>query len=135
MSLLDKFFDSNRTDSDGWNQNQREALVDLLVLAMYVDNELNLSEDAILQAQIDNFQWEGESSVEYYVDNAIGRVRAIRGSASSVDSLIAFIAERLDTYEARMTAAGICERLLASDGKADPEKAFLEKVQSALQTR
>lgn len=135
MTLLKKFFDSDRSDSDGWNQTQREALVDLLVLSMYVDSDLSLSEDAVLQAQIDSFQWEGALPVEYYINNTIDRVRAIRNTETSVDTMLAYIADRLNDYEARMTAAGICERLLNADGKADPEKVFLQKVQTALKTR
>lgn len=134
MSLFSNLFNAERSESDGLSQSQREGLVDLLVLAMYVDNTLSLSEDAVLKAQLDGFCWEGPSTADDYVNAAIGRIRVLRGSEFSVDELLKSIKERLGDYETRLTAVGICERLLAADGKADSEKAFLNKVKTELET-
>lgn len=133
MSLFTKLFDKDRSESDGMTQEQRESLIDLLVLAMYVDNQLSLSEDAVLKAQIDQFAWQGNMSVEAYVNSAIARIRDLRSSEHFVNELLKSVSERLGDYEIRLTAAGICERLLAADGKADSEKEFLDKVKNELQ--
>ncbi|WOO40043.1 hypothetical protein [Rubellicoccus peritrichatus] len=133
MSLFSKIFNNDRSEKDGLIQDQRESLIDLLVLAMYVDNKLSLSEDAVLKAQIDQFSWEGPMSVDDYVNSAIARIRDMRSSEHFVNELLKSINERLGDYDVRLTAAGICERLLSADGKETSEKEFLNKVKTELQ--
>ncbi len=132
MSHIPKLFDRDPSENDGLQQPQREALIDLLVLSMYIDNALSLSEDAVLRARVDTFSWEDSSDVEDYVDRAVGRVRVIKGSPESVTDFLVSVNERLETYEARLLAFGLCERLLTADGRVETEKAFLEQVRQAL---
>lgn len=132
MSLFTRLFNKSRSEADGLKQEQREAIVDLLVYGMYVDNALSLSEESVLQAQVDGFAWEESSDVDAYTDRAITRVRAIRGSDAATGEFLASVHDRLGSYEIRLNAFAMLERLLAADGKADSEKAFLTRVRDAL---
>ncbi len=51
--------------SDRLNQKQREAMIDLLVFAMYADNHLAISEDKIIKDEIDSFNWESTVTAEH----------------------------------------------------------------------
>lgn len=128
MSFFTKLFDAQRASSDGLAQPQREAIVDLLVLSMYIDNALSLSEEAVMDDHISAFSWEENSDVEDYVDRTVARARNIKSSPSATAELLESISERLDDYEKRLNAADLCERLLAADGKVEQEKAFLQQV-------
>jgi hypothetical protein len=130
QSLLRHLF-NRATDkpTDGLTQPQREATLDLLLLAMYADNRIALSEDEAIEAQIAMLSWESGITPESYVNASTARVRAaLDGEAMKAD-LLADISQRLVTSEARQVAWRLCDRLLKSDkDTTDAEAAFEAEI-------
>jgi len=117
---------------DGWNQAQREALVDLLVFAMYADGHLSLAEEKVLENQAAELAWESSQSIESYVNETTERVRLARGTEDGTENLLVSIRERLGDFEDRERAFFVCESLLSSDGRPPVEVAFADRCKAGL---
>ena len=128
-----KLFGSKENGDDGWTQPQREALIDLLVFAMYIDNHLSLAEERVLDEQKESLAWAGDRSVEAYVDHATSRIRELRGSEEGRANLLDYIRERLGDFEERERAWFVCESLLSADGRPEVEALFTDRCKQALQ--
>jgi hypothetical protein len=57
------------------NQKQREALVDLLLLGMFVDGSLKVSDDQKLRSVIEEIGWESYQTPDLYFQSAIAKAR------------------------------------------------------------
>jgi len=52
MSFLSFLFPNKPEESSDWKQAQREALVDLLYLAIYADNHISLLEEKKVEEEL-----------------------------------------------------------------------------------
>lgn len=131
--MLNRLFSPTKEFNDGLSQPQREAMVDLLHFCMFADNLVALSETKFIAAEVHGFNWAPNISFEYYQGKSIGAVRAALESAEGKQHLLASIAQRLETKEARKQAFALCQKLFLSDGaKATTEFAAQGEVRKAL---
>ncbi len=64
--LYNEYKTDSTASSDGLVQNEREAIIDLLLLGIYQDNHLSLAEDQVFHTEVDAFQWESTTAIEIY---------------------------------------------------------------------
>lgn len=126
LEFLQSLFRAGKASADGLDQPQREALVDLLVYAMYSDSKVSLAEDQLIQRRLEAMDWQAVETVENYYDRAVTRVRDIPASAEARRSFLHRIAERLDNHDTRAKAFQLCHQLFLSDGEESQEEAALE---------
>lgn len=128
------FTDTEDTPSrDGLEQGQREAIIDLLLLAMHSDNHLAISEKEVLEDQIGAFDWRSGSSVEIYVEEATARVREADETDEGRAGLFTELAERLGTEDAKVFALDLCKKLFQADADVDMEEiSFLSELRKAM---
>lgn len=113
-------------------QNARQALIDLLFLALYLDNHLSLAEDNLLGEALDSLGWESETSREVFIFAAFSAARAASACQSESD---AFLGERADIIHAdgsEGAAMTWLHRILASDGLTGSERHFLSQIEARL---
>lgn len=107
---------------DGYDQLQREALLDLLTYLMYADSRIAVEEEQLIEGRARTFDWEGEADLEDYLDAAVDRVRALEGSPHAAEAFLDGVRSRLRTPAARQNAINLCHGLIQADGRFDPEE-------------
>jgi hypothetical protein len=132
IEILKKFLGKQEAGNDQWNQEQREALIDLLLVGMYADNMLSLAEDQFLHSEFDGLTWESGISCGAYVDNAIHKVRDALTDSEKREALLVTISTRLGDYDAKQRAMSALDNLFSVDGTVKKEHALRDEVQKVL---
>ncbi len=125
-----KFLKGDKTPKDGLTQKQREAIVDLLIVAMYADKNSVLAENDTVIAQIEKLDWDSGISIELYIDTSTSRVRNAIKDEAGTEKFILEIGSRLETRAAAEKAMGICSTVVKMSGKNGED--FLRKTESLL---
>lgn len=128
--MFDRVFDLFRKSNDDTaQQDAREALLDLLVLGMFIDRHIANAEGQFIREQALGFDWQGSRSIDRFVDASMRRARDAIGSDVATDAYLADIASRLANPEAKAKALAACEELMTVDGQlAEKEQALLERA-------
>ena len=137
MKLLKKLFAPKpiaRTRED-LEQEEKEAIIDLLLIATYADNHLSLAENKILNEEFDKFSWEANISLDLYLNDATNRARNALDSDKTVEAYLETISNRLSSRYSKSRALDLLSKLFYSDGNVDSEKAFTLKVKRILEQK
>lgn len=129
--ITEDFF--GRIEGAGVTQAQREALLDLLIVALYADGLISAEENAQLDGLVAHLKWENPLQRRQYLGLAYARIRAglDRGGVGR-PALLAGIAARLKDPGMRRQAQRLAADLVEADGPAtDSEKLFLAEVGAA----
>jgi len=113
-------------------QPQREALLDLLVLSIFADTHLSLSEEDTLQARIHGMGWESPKPRDIHFLNAMHAARGAIESPEKTDAFIALRAAAFSSEASRAAALEAIRSVLASDGHGEKESAFLALLRKHL---
>jgi hypothetical protein len=115
------------------NQKQREALVDLLLLGMFADGSLKVSDDQKLRSVIEEIGWESYQTPDLYFQSAIAKARDASDTESGTRSRLKKINEALASDDARQLALERLERFLSLDSEPTLEESkFLELAKENL---
>ena len=136
MKFLKGLFGSSK-DSSGrapLKQDEREAILDLLLLGIYFDNHLSLGESQEFESVVDSIEWESSLSITVYIYDATVRVRSARTSEEAITEFIEHVARRLSSNDSREYAFELLNRLFRTDGKSDTKKAFCRRVKATFET-
>ncbi len=113
-------------------QHQREALLDLLVLSIFVDSYLSLAEDAALHQAMEELGWEAELPRDIFFLNSMNRARQVSASDEKTAEYVKARAAAFTDATFQQYALEQLERVLASDTIVPSESAFLNHVRDAL---
>ncbi len=120
-------------DLTGFTDQQKEAVVDLLVLGMYADGNLDLIEDEKVRQVLDSIQFSSDSARQYFIDASFARARKHGGSAKTTRSYVSELAKNLPTPVMRRQVYSALEDSLMSDQKmAEKESELLLIVSEEL---
>jgi hypothetical protein len=115
------------------NQKQREALVDLLLLGMFADGSLKVSDDQKLLSVIDEIGWESYQTPDLYFQSAIAKARDAADTEAGTLARLKKINDGLANDEIRHQAIERLERFLSLDGEPGVEESkFLELAKTSL---
>lgn len=113
----------------GFTDQQKQALVDLLVLGMYADGNLDLIEDEKARRILNVIQFSSDSARQYFIDASFARARKHSGSAMATRNYISEIANAFPTPTMSRQVYLALEDSLFSDGRmADQECELLVVV-------
>jgi uncharacterized tellurite resistance protein B-like protein len=96
-------------------QPQREAIFDFLLLGMYADSHLKLSENERLYDLMASVGWESYQDPREYSDTAISRVREAAETGAGTTEFLKELHVRLDNPEARNFALVLFLRMVEAD--------------------
>jgi hypothetical protein len=114
-------------------QKQREAVVDLLLLGMFADAPLRVSEDQKLTSVIEEIGWESYQNPDLYLQSAIARARDTVETEGGIKHRLEKISEELNDTDLRQRALDYLTQFLGVDGAVDAEESqFLELAKTAL---
>ncbi len=112
---------------------QRELLADLVLLGIYSDGHLAVSEDAALSRLLDAIGPEGAPEREAYSDAAISRVRRLLDIPAALEARIFSSATIFPDAAQRAVALHAVNTALNADGKiTTSEVNFLARLKAAL---
>lgn len=112
-----------------FNDSQKQALIDLLVLGMYADGNLDLIEDEKVRRILDSISFSSDSARQYFIDSSFARARQHNVSPESQRGYISLIAKQFTTPASRREVYNALEDSLSSDNKiADKERELLAIV-------
>lgn len=133
MKFLEKLFGGETRSAlhPELQQPEREAIIDLLLMAIYVDDHLSLSETKEFDDTAESLGWDSNTGLSVYIDSATDRARTARSSEEGTDEMVGFIAERLTSKGSKERALTLLNHLFMADGKTDKEKDFFSKVEAA----
>jgi hypothetical protein len=115
------------------NQKQRESLVDLLLLGMFADGSLKVSDDQKLRSVIEEIGWESYQTPDLYFQSAIAKARDAADTEAGTRARLRRINEGLASDDVRELALERLERFLSLDGRpALEESKFLELAKENL---
>jgi hypothetical protein len=115
------------------NQKQREALVYLLLLGMFVDGSLKVSEDRQLLSVIEEIGWESYQTPDLYFQSAIAKARDAADTEARMLARLKKINDDLASDDIRQQALNRLQRFLSLDGEPGLEESkFLELAKAYL---
>src|SRR6516162_5297584 len=109
----------------GLTQEQKQALLDLLIIGMYADHNLASAEDERVGRLLDTFRFPSEYERDKFSDAAFTRASRQSGSPEAIRAYVGQIAGHFPTREIRQRAYDILDDLLTSDGKVTSEESKL----------
>ena len=113
-------------------QETRQVVIELLFLALYLDDHLSLAEDEVLNSALDALGWESPVSREKFIFSAFSKAREVAACPIKTE---AFLAERTGLIErdgGQSTALTWLYRVLGADGLSPSEQRFLGQLESRL---
>ena len=114
-------------------QKQREALVDLLLLGIFADSSLKVSEDQKLLSVIGEIGWRSYQTPDLYLQSAIAKAREASDTEDATRRRLDRISESLATAETRKQALNYLTQFLGVDGAVDADESrFLDFAKTAL---
>jgi hypothetical protein len=109
-----------------FTDQQKKALLDLLILGMYADSKLADVEDRKIESVLDTIKFSTGSERKKFMDSSVTRVRQHLGSPQAAHAFVADVAKHFPTPDSRWKAYADLKELLASDNKiVDQESQFL----------
>jgi hypothetical protein len=123
-SIISKLFHRTHIPgvTDGYNQEQREAIVDLLNYAMFADNNIALSEDQFIADTEKKMTWAPHIDFDIYEEQSIGFVRGAKDDQSYRSGFFDSLKRRLGDAKTKNTALDLCSKLFAVDGPITPQE-------------
>src|SRR3954469_14257238 len=115
-------------------EQQRHALIDLLILAMYADGHLDLGEDARLERLLTTMGFETEYDRDKELDASITRLREYSQNPQVARERAVELAKSFTDSEQCRGVYQLVEQQVNSDTKVVPaEHEFLSAIRQALQ--
>ncbi|MEK7676270.1 MAG: hypothetical protein AAB676_10610 [Verrucomicrobiota bacterium] len=117
-----------------FTDQQREALLDLAMLAMYADGHLASVEDDRVHKLLTAMGFTTEFDRGKHYDAAVSRVSRHSQTAEAARAHTATLAQTFTTREDRRRVHDVLEDLLASDSRVAPQESdYLAVVREAFQ--
>ncbi len=107
---------------DQFNQVQKEAVIDLLLLVMYADRIVNQDETACLDAFIGDSSWEGSLSAATYIAQARVTVIHMLERDDGIATFVADARKRIDDQVKEQDIYLIAKKMANADQYIDPRE-------------
>jgi hypothetical protein len=118
----------NENGVSHFTQEQKDALVELSIIVMYVDKTIAINENEIISALVEYLGWTFKDESEKMLRHRIHEVRNCKRIDDVSAAIFDSICKRLGSDEMRSAAIRLCEQIAESDGLAEKEKDFISKL-------
>ncbi len=107
------------------SDQQKQALMDLLVLGMYADHNLASAEEACVTRLLDTFGFASDYERQAFCDEAFTRTRRHSDTPEAIRAYVTVLAATFPTGEVRQRVYDLLDGLLTSDEKVTSEESQL----------
>jgi tellurite resistance protein TerB len=120
-------------DLKKFNDRQKQALLDLAMLAMYADGHLTFSEDERVLRLLTAMGFTAEYDRERHFDASVSRVSRHSTTSAAARAHAATLAKAFTTPEQHQQVQAILNDVVSSDRNVSPQESkFLSAVKEAL---
>ena len=110
-------------------QDSREALIELLFLALYLDDHLSLAEDGVVTSALESIGWESVHPREICILNAFSKAREAHTCELKTEEYLSARADVIKKAGAESTALTWLYKVLGADGISSTEDRYLKKLE------
>lgn len=115
-------------------QNEREAIIELMMMTMYSDKNLKLAEDELIQKYVSNIKWESPLSLDFYFGKVTPKIRTALQDKSKMNAFLIDINNRLESEAVKSQVLQLCNDLAIADADfSSEEKELLEHISQVFQ--
>lgn len=115
------------------DQQEREAVVTLMLVTMYADKKLTLEENSTLHRYEKLIKWDSGMSLGYFFSNTIAAVRSAMRDEDKLAALLDNAYARIKSDAIRALTIKACHDMVGADFKRDPsEIALLKRIIAGL---
>ncbi len=133
-TVLVKGFTGLAMDLSEFNEAQRQGLLDLLVITMYLDRHLGADEDARVRRLLVAMGAENPYDRERLFKDSVNRVRPHADNPDMVKRHAVKLGRLFKTQSQCRQVCALLEELIACDGEVTPvEKEFMDTLRDAFQ--
>ena len=123
-------------NTKGFSDEQKSALLDLLILGMYQDGHIAAAEDERVKSLLDSFDLPSDYARQQFIDASFARVNKQQRTPEAIRSAVFAYASKFKDTEQRKEALDALAELLAGDSRVtNEENRFLAMVQEALELK
>jgi hypothetical protein len=112
----------------GFNDQQKQTLLDLLVIGMYANGNLANAKEAKIESVVNTIKFPSDSARDKFLDASFTRARQHLGSPQVTRDFVADIARHFPTQDIRQKACNDLEELLSTDQDAQKDSQLLAIV-------
>ena len=115
-------------------QNEREAIIELMMMVMYSDKTLKLSEDEAIKEYTNNIKWESPLSLEFYYGKVTPKIRKALADEENMNALLEDINFRIESEIGKAQVLLVCNDLAMADSDfSSEEKELLTNISKVFQ--
>jgi len=108
-----------------FTEDQKVAVLDLLIIGMYADHKLTSAEDDRIQKMIDTFSFPSDYERQMFTDAAITRASREAVSPEAIRACVTQLAAHFPTPEVRRKAYHMLNNVITADGQVSAEESQL----------
>mgnify|MGYP001793169931 FL=1 len=117
-------------------QNEREAIIELMMTVMYSDKNLKLSEDEAIKEYTSNIKWESPLSLEFFLGKVTPKIRRALEETEDMNALLEDINFRIESELVKAQVLLVCNDLAMADSEfSSEEKELVENIAKVFQVR
>lgn len=114
-------------------QDEREAVVTLMLVTMYADKKLTLEENTTLRRYEKLIKWDSGMSLSYFFSNTIAAVRSAMRDEAKLNAMLADAFKRIHSDAIRTLTIKACNDMVGADFKREAsEMALLKRIVTGL---
>ena len=115
-------------------QNEREAIIELMMMIMYSDKTLKLTEDEAIKEYTNNIKWESPLSLEFYFGKVTPKIRRALEDKEDMNSFLEDINFRIDSELVKAQVLLVCNDLAMADSEfSSEEKELVDNIAKVFQ--
>ena len=115
-------------------QNEREAIIELMMTVMYSDKTLKLSEDEAIKEYTSNIKWESPLSLEFFLGKVTPKIRRALEETEDMNALLEDINFRIESELVKAQVLLVCNDLAMADAEfSSEEKELVENIAKIFQ--
>lgn len=115
-------------------QNEREAIIELMMLIMYSDKTLKLAEDEAIKEYTSSIKWESPLSLEFYFGKVTPKIRRALEDKESMNAFLEDIDFRIESELVKAQVLLVCNDLAMADSEfSSEEKELLTNISKVFQ--
>ncbi|MGB3756359.1 MAG: hypothetical protein WBA07_08305 [Rivularia sp. (in: cyanobacteria)] len=115
-------------------QNEREAIIELMMLIMYSDKTLKLAEDEAIKEYTSSIKWESPLSLEFYFGKVTPKIRKALSDEGKMNAFLKDINTRIESELVKAQVLLVCNDLAMADSEfSSEEKELLTNISQVFQ--
>ncbi|AFY56467.1 hypothetical protein Riv7116_4027 [Rivularia sp. PCC 7116] len=115
-------------------QNEREAIIELMMMVMYSDKTLKLTEDEAIKEYASSIEWESPLSLEFYFAKVTPKIRTALSNDEKMHVFLKDINSRIETEVVKAQVLLVCNDLAMADAEfSAEEKDLLKNISQVFQ--